>query len=132
MRHVVRALAADTGGHLDPPIVEAIARGDRTALAVLCDRTAAAVGADLTARVPAAEQRVPILAATYVEVWWLARCGAGAHPDVTHWLGRIVGRRVADAHRAAGPPVLPEPRPCCAERELAGLLNRQVDRLWPG
>jgi DNA-directed RNA polymerase specialized sigma24 family protein len=130
MRHVLPALAADAGGHLDPPIMRAIARGDRTALTALFDRTAAAVRADLAARVPAAEQRAPILAATYVEVWWLARC-RGAHPDVTHWLGRIVGRRVADAHRTAGSPVLPEPRPCCAERELAGLLNRPVDRLWP-
>jgi hypothetical protein len=95
------------------------------------DRTAGTISAELRARLADPEQRVPILAATYVEVWWLAGCRRGAEPDVTHWIRGILDRRIADAHRATGRQIEGEPRPGRSELELAGLLGRPIDRLWP-
>lgn len=120
-----------TDENLEPSIMEAISQGSLEAFVMLVDRTAGAVGAELTARLPDPEQRVPIFAATYVEVWWLAGCRSGAEPDVTHWIRRILDRRIADAHRDTGRQVETEPRPGRAELELAGLLGRPIDRLWP-
>ncbi|MEU4222202.1 hypothetical protein [Actinoplanes sp. NPDC026623] len=111
--------------------MEAISRGSRDAFAVLFDRTAGAIGAELTARLADPEQRVPILAATYVEVWWLAGCRSGAESDVTQWIRRILDRRIVDARRTMGRHVEREPQPGRAELELAGLLGRPVDRFWP-
>ena len=120
-----------TDENVEPSMVEAISRGSQEALVMLFDRTAGIICAELTARVADPEQRVPILAATYVEVWWLAGCHRGAEPDVTHWIRAILDRRIADAHRATGRQVDGEPRPGRSELELAGLLGRPIDRLWP-
>jgi hypothetical protein len=120
-----------TDEKLEPPIVGAISRGSQEAFVMLFDRTAGTIRAELTARLPDSEQRIPILAATYVEVWWLAGCHRGAEPDVTRWIRGILDRRIADAHRATGQPVKGEPRPSRSELELADLLGRPIDRLWP-
>ena len=93
---------------------------------MLFDRTAGTIRTELTARLPDAKQRVPILAATYVEVWWLAGCHRGAEFDVTHWIRGILDRRIADAHRATGRQVEGDPRPSRSELELAaGPADRQ-------
>ncbi|WP_436523624.1 hypothetical protein [Actinoplanes sp. HUAS TT8] len=106
------------------PTMEAISRGSHEAFAVLFDRTCAAVAADLTARVAEPRRRTAILAATYVEVWWLAGCRSDADADETQWIRSILDRRVTEPHR-------PEAGPGRAERELADLLGRPVEELWP-
>ena len=116
--------------NLESSIVEAISRGSQEAFVMLFDRTAGTIRSELTARLPDPEQRVPILAATYVEVWWLAGCHRGAEPDVTRWLGGILDRRIADAHRATGRHLDGEPRPSRSELELADLLGQPIERLW--
>jgi hypothetical protein len=117
--------------NLEPSIVEAVSRGSQEAFVMLFDRTAGTIRAELTARLPDPEQRVPMLAATYVEVWWLAGCHRGAESDVTRWIRGILDRRIADAHRATGRHVSGEPRPSRAELELAELLGQPIDSLWP-
>lgn len=117
--------------NLESSIVEAISRGSQEAFVILFDRTVGTIRAELTARLPDPEQRVPILAATYVEVWWLAGCHRGAEPDVTRWIRGILDRRMADAHRATGRHVEGEPRPSRSELELADLLGQPIDSLWP-
>jgi len=116
---------------LELAILEAISQGSQQAFVMLFDRTAGTIRAELTARLPDPEQRVPILAATYVEVWWLAGCHRGAEPDVRRWIRGILDRRIADAHRATGRHLEGEPRPSRSELELADLLGQPIDRLWP-
>jgi hypothetical protein len=118
-----------TDANLEPSIVEAISWGSQEALVMLFDRTVGTIRTELTARLPDAKQRVPILAATYVEVWWLAGCHRGAEFDVTHWIRGILDRRIADAHRATGRQVEGDPRP--AARSWNWLLGRPIDSLWP-
>ena len=123
---------AATGEDFERSMMEAVSRGSREAFVVLFDRTAATVGAGLTTRLGDPNKRTAILAATYVEVWWLAGCRSGAESDVSEWIRRILDRRVADADRATAQQADGEPRPGYAERELACLLDRPVERLWPG
>ncbi|WP_143162783.1 sigma-70 family RNA polymerase sigma factor [Couchioplanes caeruleus] len=80
--------------NLENSLLEAIARGSQEAFGVLFDRTAGVVGADLTTRLRDPEQRAAILAASYLEVWWLAGCRSGVEPDVTQWVRRILDRRI--------------------------------------
>jgi hypothetical protein len=111
-------------------MVDAISQGNREAFAVLVDRTAEAIGAELTATVADTRQRAAILAATYVEVWWLAGCRSSAEPDVPQWIRRILHRRVIAAPGLISPRTGGDRRPSRAELELAALLDRPVDRLW--
>lgn len=122
----------------DRPIVEAISRGSREAFVLLFDLTSGSVRAELVSRLPDADQAAVVFAATYVEVWWLAGCRSGSEIDVVQWVRQILYRRVADAHPGAGrhrPPAAAgpgdDPRPSYAERELAALLGRPVETLWP-
>ena len=41
-----------------------------------------------------------VMAATFVEVWWLARGHAASHPDVRAWIRSIATRRACERHRA--------------------------------
>jgi hypothetical protein len=113
-------------GLLESAAVEAISRGSHQAFAALFDRTAKTFAADLTARLPDPRRRVAVLAATYVEVWWLAGCRSDADADVVQWISHILERRIADTDRAPN-----DPGHSRAEHELADLLDRPIDDLWP-
>jgi hypothetical protein len=113
-----------------PSIMDAISGGSREAFVALFDRTAGFISVELTACLADADERAAILAATYVEVWWLAGCRSSADPDVPQWIRRILHRRVKAAHRAVSPPTGWQQRPSRAELELATLLDRSIDRLW--
>ncbi|MFI1991090.1 hypothetical protein [Actinoplanes sp. NPDC020271] len=117
--------------HLESAAIEAISRGSHEAFAALFDRTAKNLAADLAARFPEPRQRIAILAATYVEVWWLAGCRSDAESDVTQWISHIVDRRILDCRRASAAPPHHEARLSRAEYELAELLGRPVEDLWP-
>ncbi|MEU8241095.1 hypothetical protein AB0C07_22860 [Actinoplanes missouriensis] len=111
--------------------MEAISRGSHQAFAGLVDRTAKILAADLTARLREPRQRTAILAATYVEVWWLAGCRSDADADLAQWISRILERRIADSCRVPTDQAHHQPRHSRAEHELAGLLDRPIDDLWP-
>jgi hypothetical protein len=112
----------------EPSLLQEISRGDQQAFAVLFDRTAGIVAADLTASLPDQRQRIAILAATYIEVWWLAGCHIGPEPDITQWIRAILDRRIG---AVSGDETPHEPAHGRAERELAGLLSRPIEDLWP-
>ena len=114
----------------DSILIERISRGSVTAFAALFDRTSEAARAELAAGLPGAGE---ILAASYVEVWWLAGCLRTSKTDATGWITGIVRRRAAEAGRAiqrqGRAAALEDPRPSPAELEVASLLRRPVDRL---
>jgi hypothetical protein len=91
-----------------------VSRRDRHVLDTLLHRVACAdcsaiaelyriVSADIRVQV---EQTVPdpgdidaVMAATFVEVWWLARGHAASHPDVQAWIRAIASRRSSERNR---------------------------------
>jgi hypothetical protein len=122
----------------DRPIVEAISRGSKAAFVTLFEFTSGAVRAEVAARLPHAQRAAPVFAATYVEVWWLAGCHCRPGVDVVAWIGQILDRRIADADACVSRRPLPtsadhpeDPWPSRAELELAALLGRPCDTLWP-
>ena len=49
-----------------------------------------------------------VMAATFVEVWWLARGHRASHPDVRAWIQAIASRRIGERNRnGAGPATSP-------------------------
>jgi DNA-directed RNA polymerase specialized sigma24 family protein len=116
---------------LESAAMEAISRGSHQAFAGLVDRTAKNLAAGLEARLEEPRQRTAILAATYVEVWWLAGCRSDTDADVAQWIGRILERRIADSCRVPTDQAHHEPGRSRAEHELADLLGRPIDDLWP-
>jgi hypothetical protein len=124
----------------DPSTVAAISRGSREAFVALFDRTSDTIRAELALHLPNESHAVPVFAATYVEVWWLAGCRPGPELDAEAWIKQILHRRIGEEDRNARQlprtPVLSvnltlDPRSCSAELELAALLGRPVRRLRP-
>ncbi|MEU4427393.1 hypothetical protein AB0F81_42780 [Actinoplanes sp. NPDC024001] len=116
-------------GSSEVVLLDAVSRGSVPAFLALVDRTSAAVRAVL-AEIPPGHGRNEILAASYLEVWWLAGCHLEADLDVTAWITGIARRRVADA--GIDPPAQGERLgPGYAELEFAALFRRPVgDPLW--
>ena len=116
----------------DSTLIELISRGHEAAFVVLFDRTLPTARAEL-APLPDA-QHGHILAASYVEVWWLAGCHRVPEVDATTWITEIVRRRVDEALRSTQPGVdspLTGPRPSYSELKIAALLRRPLGDL-PG
>ena len=105
----------------DATLVELISRGNVPAFAMLFARTSEAARAELAAHLPSVGRAGEVLAASYVEVWWLAGCHCSPDVDVTGWITGIVRRRVAELPAWGGP------RPSYAELEFAAILRRPVD-----
>lgn len=118
----------------DRTLVELISRGSVPAFVALFDRTSGAALAELAGGFPGGGRAGEILAASYVEVWWLAGCHRTPEVDVTSWITGIVRRRMADAARGTprhgGHAAWEGPRPSYAELEVAALLRRPVGHLW--
>lgn len=118
----------------DSDLIDLISRGSVPAFVALFDGTADVVRAELAHDLPGTTTRInEILAATYLEVWWLAGCHRKVPADVPGWITGIARRRFAEASRGtawcAGHTALENPRPSYAELEIATLLRRPVDRL---
>ncbi|WP_199510865.1 hypothetical protein [Nucisporomicrobium flavum] len=116
----------------DSTLIELISRGHEAAFVALFDRTLPRSRAEL-ATLPDARHG-QILAASYVEVWWLAGCHRAPEVDATTWITGIVRRRVDEALRWTQPdvdPPLTDPRPSYSELEIAALLRRPLGDL-PG
>jgi len=135
-RHAARPgagpAAADDELASDSILIERISQGSSSAFAVLFDRTSEAVRAEVAASLPGVGRAAEILAASYIEVWWLAGCGGTPKTGARAWIIGIVRRRIAEASRAIPRPgggAAMEPRPSYAELEVASLLRRPVDCL---
>ena len=126
-----RAAADETEQTSDISLIKAISQGSTNAFAVLYDRTSNAVRAELAALSPEAGRRNEVLAASYLEVWWLAGCHPAPGPelDVLLWIIGVVRRRIAETRAATGGTPAGRVRPSHAELELATLLQRPVTSL---
>ena len=123
------AVPADAG---DSTLIELISRGSVPAFVELFERTAEAARAELAGDLPGTARRGEILAASYVEVWWLAGCRRTAEVDAAGWVAGIVRRRIDEARGMSRPgahAASQGSRPSHAELEIAALLGRPVDDL---
>ncbi|WP_433790778.1 hypothetical protein [Actinoplanes sp. CA-252034] len=102
----------------------------------LFDRTYPAVRTALTTLPIDGDRRDDVLAASYLEVWWLAGCRTEPGLDVVEWIIGIARRRIGDTRLGPTSPVEPVEAagrtPGYALRELAALLCRPVGTLEPG
>jgi hypothetical protein len=115
--------AAITGESSDAVLLEAVSQGSVLAFRALVERTSMAVGALLAELLSDCEWRDEILAATYLEVWWLAGCHIQPDIDATNWIAGIARRRAAETH-ADPVPDGEGPRTGYAQLEFATLLRR--------
>ncbi|MEV4277017.1 hypothetical protein [Actinoplanes xinjiangensis] len=121
--------------HSDVFLIDAVSRGSTPAFIELFDRTTATIRTVVAALPLGAAQRDEILAASYLEVWWLAGCHTDPDMDAIEWITGIVRRRFAELR--IGGESLSEPRSAggsphgYARPELAALLHRPVDELMP-
>jgi DNA-directed RNA polymerase specialized sigma24 family protein len=85
-------------------LLHRVAGADRSALAELYRIVSADVRVQVEHTLPDPGDVDAVMAATFVEVWWLARGHAGSHLDVRVWIRAIASRRAGDRHRnnAAG------------------------------
>lgn len=104
------------------------------------------VSADIRVQV---EQTVPdpgdvdaVMAATFVEVWWLARGHAASHPDVRAWIRAIASRRSSERNcSGAGAGASPteisgshatcDAIASCVQDETTALMYAALVNGWP-
>jgi DNA-directed RNA polymerase specialized sigma24 family protein len=104
-------------------LMERVSRGDQEAFATLYERTSGPVRDRIQARLVHPDATTTLVAAVYVEVWWLAGCYAGPASGVTGWIHGIAERRLKDR-----PPVPAASTERTIEvRELADLLGRSPE-----
>lgn len=115
-------------------LIRRIADDDRDAFVELFARCSGLVSRRLRRQVLDRYRVSVVLAGTFVEVWWLARCHVDPDTNVMAWIDEIVQRRVADSQPAApsaadpaspGPDLLGAVWRQRVELELAGLLSRR-------
>jgi DNA-directed RNA polymerase specialized sigma24 family protein len=114
---------AINGDASDAVLLESVSQGSVPAFRALVERTSMAVSAVLADLVSDREGRDEILAATYLEVWWLAGCHIQPDVDATNWIVGIARRRAAESH-ADLVPDRERPRTGYAQLEFATLLRR--------
>jgi hypothetical protein len=106
-----------------------ISRGSRVAFKTLFDETAGPIGTRLETQLRDRGRAAGIVAATYIEVWWLAGCHTGPDDDILRWIDDIVERRLTDVTRPRNE--RSDPRSHRAALELADLLDRPIWQLDP-
>ncbi|WP_052720957.1 hypothetical protein [Actinoplanes rectilineatus] len=111
-----------SGDSSDAVLLEAVSQGSVPAFRALVERTSVAVGALLAELLPDCAWRDEILAATYLEVWWLAGCRIQPDVDATDWIVAIARRRAVET-RTDLEPDGEGPRTGYAQREFATLLR---------
>ncbi|BBH65281.1 hypothetical protein ACTI_19660 [Actinoplanes sp. OR16] len=110
------------GDPSDAVLLEAVSQGSVPAFRALVERTSVAVGAVLAELLSDSEWRDEILAATYLEVWWLAGCHVQPDIDAMSWIVGIARRRAAVNHSDPVPDG-EGPQTGYAQREFAALLH---------
>jgi hypothetical protein len=123
-----RSVSIDVERAGDDVLLELISRGNVPAFVALFDRTSEAVRSQLAADLTETGLIRRVLAASYVEVWWLAGCHRAPDVDVIGWIAGIARRRTSEAVRVPADAAL-GPRPTYAELEIVALLRRPLDRL---
>jgi hypothetical protein len=112
----------------DSSLIDLISGGSVPAFTALVDRTSDAIRAELSVDPAFPARASELLAATYLEVWWLAGCRPTRGAEVTAWIIGIARRRIAEASRGSAQRTTTEgPRPSYAELEIATLLRRPID-----
>ncbi|MET8147214.1 hypothetical protein ACIBSW_11760 [Actinoplanes sp. NPDC049668] len=108
-------------------LIRRIGDDDHGAFSELFDQCAFLVSRRLGHQVPERHQVAGVLAATFVEVWWLAGCHVDPDTDVMMWIDEISRRRAAESRptTSPGPGLLGAPWAPGVEVELAGLLRRR-------
>lgn len=115
--------AGINGDSSDTMLLEAVSKGSVLAFRVLVERTSGVVGAVLAELLSDRVCRDEILAATYLEVWWLAGCHVQPDIEAAKWILGIARRRAAET--CADPvPGGEGPRTGYAHLEFATLLRR--------
>jgi hypothetical protein len=133
-RAVVAGVQAGVSADRLDVLIDQISRGSRAAFVMLFDQTCGPVRDTLAARLPDPHWVSAVLAATYVEVWWLAGCRAGRHGEAVAWIDAIVQRRIGEVLRSEGRSDLSVSasgtaavRARYAVLELAALLGRPAE-----
>ena len=80
-------------------LLHRVAAADRSALAELYRIVSADVRAQVEQTLPDPGDVDAVMAATFVEVWWLSRGHAASHPDVRAWIRAIAIRRAGERDR---------------------------------
>lgn len=80
-------------------LLHRVAGTDRSALAELYRIVSADVRVQVEQILPDPGDVDAVIAATFVEVWWLARGHAASHPDVWVWIRAIAARRAGERDR---------------------------------
>lgn len=123
----------DVEGASVSTLVDLISQGSEAALAVVIERTSGVVRVALPASFAAWSRSSEVLAATYLEVWWLAGSHGGPEADVMDWIIGIARRRYDDmaggVSDSGTPPSDGGLRPSHAEVEIAALLRRPLSEL---
>ena len=109
-------------------LVHQVARADRHAFACLYERLAPAVVKSLHVAVPDPVEATAITAATFVEVWLLARFHTAADTDVPAWILGIAIRRAgerwpAEARTGTGDSASAAPRPSLSPQAIQDRRN---------
>jgi DNA-directed RNA polymerase specialized sigma24 family protein len=82
-------------------LLRRVAASDRTAFVLLYDAMSGQVGQQVLAALSAGDAVDAVVAATFLQVWWLAPLYNPHHSDVPAWISGIVSGRIADRQRNA-------------------------------
>jgi DNA-directed RNA polymerase specialized sigma24 family protein len=90
----------------EPPLrqlLRRVARVDRTAFALLYDAMSGQVRRQAAAALASSDAVDAVVAATFLQVWWLAPLYRPDDIDVPAWISGIAASRIADHQRDAVP-----------------------------
>jgi len=100
---VRRSNATSRVPHRDSRVLDTllhrVACADGSALADLYRIVSADIRVQVEQTLPDPGDVNAVMAATFVEVWWLARGHAASHPDVRAWIQAIASRRTGERNR---------------------------------
>ena len=123
-------------------LLHRVACADCSALAELYRIVSADIRVQVEKTVPDPGDVNAVIAATFVEVWWLARGHAASHPDVRAWIQAIASRRSSDRNRGgagagASPTDISGSRVTCdaiasrVQDETTALMYAALVNGWP-
>ncbi len=82
-------------------LMRRVAASDRTAFVALYDAMVSQVRQQATAELSAGDAVDAVVAATFLQVWWLAPLYYAEDTDVPAWISAIAAGRIADRRRNA-------------------------------
>lgn len=85
-------------------LVRRIAASDKSAFAVLYDAMSSQVRGQALAALSSGDAVDAVVAATFLQVWWLAPLYNPDRADVATWISAVAAERIADRRRHAPAP----------------------------